>query len=397
MSTDLPILSMQQQHYSGLVDQTAPNRPLFNSAVQVRFPNDSGHLLPSVKTAHYSKRNSEGQILQVKFAPEVTFTPADIHTKNAHEEKVHTILPESVLKVEHQHYEQWARVPGRRGPNSSLLRGIQALKARMKRDSIDHERLDTGNGQRPDFHINALTKNTLMTRDKLSEDGNGFFRRRERSCVRLPKPPAEPRSALKANAQVIDAGMFKSDELSEHGKGLEDKPERISPREAQKPRIGVARIRDRCALPVSVYQPISIGDHVFLVNEPLRYNEYVNLKTRSEGKMKKEPKPVTAKQSTQQEAEPENVPTKPTNAYPIDRSKTYTSGFPIANTCSSKRPRVNVSSAELFDFSQLTEIRHSMDGKLFERSRTDLSFNTKDSKSSKLVPNVRRLKEWIKS
>lgn len=393
MATDLPVLPVQKQHYSSLVDQNNARRQLFSSAVHVRFPAESGRVLPSVKTAHCAKRDREEQHLQVKFAPEVTLATVDVQTENQPQEAVfeksESIIPETVLNVDHDHYEQWARVPGKRGPNSSLLRGIQALKARMKRESMEQERTETVNAQNKFFHINTLTRNSLMTRDKMSEDSS--HRRREKKCSILPKPPSEPRCSFKANAHIIDAEMFKHLGNLESRKTLFNRQDRIMQREATKPRFGVAKIRDRCALPISVYQPVSIGDHVFLINEPFQFNEYVKLKARPENDAKKDSKSGNMSDAASQEMKQEIMP----DTDSIERSKTFTSGFSTAK--SNKRPRALVSSAELFDFSQLSEIRHSMEGKFMERSKTEFSFASKGSKTFKLVPNVRRLKDRIKA
>lgn len=389
MATDLPVLPVQKQSYSTLsFEHQQTPREVFNSAVTVRFSCDTGTVLPNVATAQ-TKRNSEGQVLQVKFAPEVTFAKFKLPVEHAQVEDTGERVPvvDSVLNVDHQHYEQWARVPGRRGPNSSLLRGIQALKARMKRESLEQELIEARNCQNKALHINTLTKNNLLTRDKLSDDVNG--RRKERTASNFPKPNTDPRCPLKANAHVIDSDMFKKEEDADRQKSAEDKHDRSSPKEIPKPRFGMARIRDRCALPVSVYQPISIGDHVFLINEPVRYNEFLKLKSRSESKMKKEPKSAGKLQEMEPEVQQTNDVTES-----MERSKTLPVGFQSSK--SGKRAPAVVSSAELFDFSRLSEIRHSMENKFIERSKTEFSFSGKTSKSFKLVPNVRRLKEGYK-
>lgn len=396
MATDLPLLSNEKQRYSGLGFEQKPHRKLLNSAVHVQIAEDTGNILPNVTGSQTSKRNSEGHVLQVKFAPDVTLAHVGVDHKHSLSapslEREKSALNDSVLNVDHQHYEQWARVPGRRAPNSSLLRGIQALKARMKREIMEQEqereRQENINHPSKVLHINTLTKNTLLTRDKLSEES--CRRVRDRTVASFPKPNIEPRFPLKANPHIIDAEMFKREDNLEQRKSPDDKQEQTVPKEIHKPRFGIAKIRDRCALPVSVYHPVSIGNHVFLINEPLRYSEYVKLKTRSESKMKKENKSGVNRQSSQQESDVE-MPTIES----LERSKTFTSGYPTSNC--GKRSRVLVSSAELFDFSQLSEIRHSLENKL-ERSKTEFTFSAnKGTKSSKLVPNVRKLKEWFKA
>ncbi|XP_052802305.1 uncharacterized protein LOC128232657 [Mya arenaria] len=383
MATDLPVIQFRKHAYG---DQNV------RSAVTASSHDES---LPNV-TASNSKRNSDGQVLQVKFDPDVKI--ADFSgTVSTSKELVQTGhgVPrikglvqgiDPMLHVDHNHYEQWARIKGRRAPNSSLLRGIQALKARMKRDGIEQERLESGQGQARELHINTLNRNSLLTRDKLIDDAAKV--KREKSITHLPRSQIEPRSPLKTNAHVIDSDVFKDLNLDLE-KCADDKYDRMPQREILKPRYGMARIRDRCALPVSVYQPISIGDHVFLINEPINYSEYIRIKSKTDVRMKKDSRSSQERPRYSEEPNQDGSYQMEVNIDPVERANTFTSG---AHITKGKRVPVVVSSAELFDFSQLSDIQNSIETKYFERSRTDISLNGRSGRSVKLVPNVRRLK-----
>lgn len=400
MTADLPSIALGMSANYGLGFERHAEVS-FKSAVHGRSKHDQNDHFPGV-TSNQSKRNSDGQMLQVKFAPNVVIPEI---------ERMKTALPgfDPVLNVDHKHYEQWARVPGRRMTSSTLLRGIQQLKARMKRESLEQERYELGL-QNKDFHIHQLNKNTLLTRDRLSDD-NTMCIRREKSNVSTDstglKTQIQPRSPLKTSAHVIDAGVFKhanheSGDDNEEGKERETKSGRFLERENSKARLSVSKSRERCALPVSVYQPISIGEHVFLINEPMKYSEFLKMK-KTEYRVKKDPKSATMifmpdksgkivnLPDPQWQNEPERKDNKTDSS---QRTKTIAGGFPPSRP--HKRTPVMVSSAEVFDFSQIAEIKHLMEDKYFERSKTELSFPSKGGKYSKWVPNVQRFKDVIK-
>ncbi|KAH3887380.1 uncharacterized protein LOC127844008 [Dreissena polymorpha] len=394
MATDSPsppIRFDQNGNYGRLFEQErSENRPVFASAVPLRLGNDDvGNGLPTVPIIH-TKRNSEGQVLQVKFASEVTIArisdnmavSSGLVIVNQSLERQKPLVP-NILNVDHNHYEQWARIKGRRVPNSSLLRGIQALKARMKRESIEQDRPETRSSANSRvLHINTLSKNSMLTRDKLTDEK--WSLKREKSVFHLPKQPIELRGVLKTNAHVIDSESFKNDD-SHDLEGCDSRQDRVPHREQIKPRIGVARIKDRCALPVSVYQPISIGDHVFFINEPIRYSEFIRMRSRQrkDGSM-------SSNENLRQSDDNLHNPNIEIGLEGLDRAKSFTLETQFIKN---KRAPAVVPSAELFDFSQLSEIRSTMESKIAERSKTEFSFNVRGSRSVKLVPNVRRLKE----
>lgn len=406
MTADLPsvVTLSRAGHASGLRQQTW-SRPIAKSAIAAYQKNyDSTGVFPEI-TYNQAQRKSEGQVLQVTFAPEVeTF------------KQNRTTGCNSAVNVSHDHYEQWARVPGKQITKHTLLRGIQVLNARMKREGIDMERnepvLKHGGTEKDrngvwthsrDLHINQLKRNTLLTRDKLSEDNYMTFRR-ERSNIVLenvgvknmlpPKSPLPLRNPLKTNAHVIDSGVFKQvnkwvNETAE----AEVKASRNTERDSARLRHGVSRIRDRSALPVSVYQPINIGDHVFLMNEPIKYTEFEKIK-KTEYIIKKDPKSSVmlvvpkkqkelshlAEELELQEAVPIRKADDITESF--QRSRTFAGTLLPART--KKRSQVSVSSAELCDFSQLSDIRHSMTDTLFERNQAEL-----------VLPN--RTTRWIQN
>lgn len=348
--------------------------------------------LPNVSSAHIRDGNDDKVVL-AKYADNLVIPKI---------ERAKTMVPTSeTFNVDHTHYEQWARVPGRRTQNSgSLLRGIQQLKSRMKRESMEMEFRDQKN-----FQINQLQKNTLLTRERGAEESSPNFRREKSNITTetsASKTQPHPRYTMKTNLHVFDSGVFT--ELAKDQKnGKVNEPDStdhsLVVNESNesftiKPRHGVSKIRDRCALPVSVYQPISIGDHVFLINEPIKYAEYLSFK-KTEYRIKKDPKSATmiimperGTQFTFSNTPEQSNATKPEE---IKRSKTMLSGFRMPT--SQRRTPATVSNAEVFDFSQLSEIRHSVEGKLMERSKTEISLLNKSGKHPKWVPNVKKLKD----
>lgn len=407
MTADLPPIALGKSTTYGLefVHQ-AESRTLFSSAVPSRTNYSNTEHLPEV-TSNHPKRNSEGHMLQVKFVPRVVTSSI---------EKAKTAVPgfDSVLNVDHKHYEQWARVPGRRMTNNTLLRGIQQLKTRTKREIVEQERYELGIHNK-DFQINQLNKNSLLTRDKLSDDNTmTALRRGERSHMSLDSAPrisAQPKSPMKTNAHVIYSGVFKeedqdADEAFDQEKCVEPGSGEFTEHEGPKPRHGVSKIKNRCALPVSVYEPISIGDHVFLVNEPIKYTEFMKMR-KTDYRLKKDPKLATVIIMPDKSGKVVHLPetTVPNQASTtglndsiaegcLQRSRTLTGGFPPSRM--HKRTPVMVSSAEIFDFSQMTEIKHLLDDKYLKRSETECSFPSKGGKYGKYpkwVPNVQRLKE----
>jgi hypothetical protein len=208
---------------------------------------------------------------------------------------------------------------------------------------------------------------------------------------------------------VIDPSLLKTEkqgssdaDFSDSQKDTESRTDRFHDRDSSKPRHVVSKMRDRCALPVSVYQPISIGEHVFLVNEPIKYTDFLKMKN-TEYRIKKDPKSATTILMPDRSGKVVNLPepgqyennsTRKDLFDSLQRTKTVAGGFPPSRT--HKRTPVMVSSAELFDFSQQSEIRNFMDDKFFERSKTEISFPSKGGRYSKWVPNVQRLKDAVK-
>lgn len=403
MTADLPSIALGRSVDYGLGFEHHAEGS-FSSAVQSRSKPDITNHLPEV-TSFQSKKNSDSQALQVKFAPNSAIPDL---------ERMKTVVPgfEPVLKVDHKHYEQWARVPGRKMTSSTLLRGIQQLKARMKRESYEKERYEIGLHNK-DFHINQLNRNALLTRDRLSDDNSLYFRR-EKSNISIDssvtKAPVQPRSPLKTSAHVIDSGVFRqvnqdSGEENDHEQETEILAGRFLERDSSKQKQSISKSREKCALPVSVYQPISIGEHVFLVNEPIKYSEFLKMK-KTEYRIKKDPKSATLifmpdksgkiinlpDASLQFESNPDRKENK-TDSF--QRTKTVHGGFPPSKP--HKRTPVMVSSAELFDFSRVSEFRNFMPDNFFERSKTELSFPSKGGKETKWVPNVQRFKDVIRS
>ena len=334
-----------------------------------------------------TKRNSDGQVLQVKFSPDVT-APAM--------ERYKTEVSSPAVKVDHQHYEQWARVPGKKVVRSSLLRGIQQLKYKMMRDERNALDLKPENKMttsriyssppKEDLHIHQLKRNILLTREKISEDRNNRLRK-ERTCPNIEntssKNVLQSRNQLKPNSHLIDSGVFKQGETCASVMAETEVRLRNNDRDSAKLRHGVSRIRDRSSFPISVYQPVNIGDHVFLVNEPVRENGLTDLKK----SVKKETFGPSVLLLTDK-SEEYNLINK-SNTFQFDmfyggkttstvdslqRSRAATGTHTLLPSRSQKRTQFMVSSAELYDFSQLSEIRHSMADKFLERSRTELLF-----------------------
>jgi len=378
MSTDLPVIASRRP--DGDEWSLGAGKDVDVTSV------GPGSALPSVM----SKRNSEGQVLQVSFAEHVVV--AEDIEPSGHSQ--HHVLPlhgtdrfynqsvpkvDSLVPVDHTHYEQWARIKGRKVPSSSLLRGIQALKARMKREALEQDKSEIPLNQNRELQIHQLNRNNLLTRDRLLYESTT----REKSFV--PRPPLEPRSLFKPNAHTIDSELLFKD-IGTEINNLYEKQDKMPHREALKPRIGRARISDRCALPISVYQPVSIGDHVFLINEPMKCSEYMRLKSKAEARTRR---PDRSSYERLFQTDESRLCDTLADFEPLERANTFTTTSMMTK---SKRAPAAVSNAELFDFSQLKEIRNSVDTKFNERSKTEFSFSSRSTRSVKLVPNVRRLK-----
>lgn len=347
-----------------------------------------------------SKRHGDGLTLKVKFAPNISVASV---------EKVRSAIPgiDSAVNVDHKHYEQWARVPGRKIVSSSLLRGIQALKARMKRESMEQEREKYEQNSK-ELHINPLTRNSLMTRDKMSDDSSAHFRRERSNVSResAARSSVQPRNPLRTKSKTIDSGVFrKGNEDSTESDAREKTTEETVITYSLKSRTAALKPREKCPLPVSVYQPISIGEHVFLVNEPVKYSEFMKMK-KTEYKIKKDPKSATFIIMPDKSGKVVNLPDAKDETDGIfetfQKSKTFSGGFPPSKhqkrtPVVDKRTPANVSSAELFDFTQLSEFRQMFEERHIERSRTEYSFPSKGGRYTKWVPKVQKLKDSVKS
>lgn len=410
MTAELPSLKLFNAE-EGSFSKRKESRLNARSAIESHRSKYGSDDLPG-NTSNYRKvkRNSEGQVLQVKFVDDVA--APDVGMKAAAPGINNTV------HVDHGHYERWARVPaaGKRITKSSLLRGIQQLKARMKREDINMEIVglgkrcnDTENEQRmlgsedKTYHIRELKRNMLLTADKLPENKYSQVRREKSSAnieQFLPKTIVPLRNQLKPNSKLIDSGVFKQE--NENHSVIAEQEVRLSrnaERDSAKLRHGVSRIRDRSAFPISVYQPISIGDHVFLINEPVKENESVNFK-KTEYKRKTNAKTSNMLFMTDRSKQNEVLNRTPELHVHLDallggKSASLTNSFQRSRTAVGallppriqKRTQFVVSNAELYDFSQLSEIRHSMADKFLERSQTELLFPNKSLRNGFRVMN----------
>jgi hypothetical protein len=213
---------------------------------------------------------------------------------------------------------------------------------------------------------------------------------------------------MKTTARTIDSGVFRqnNDEISGNEIKERDTVE-ATVTYSMKSRAAVLKSREKCPLQVSVYQPISIGAHVFLVNEPIKYAEFLKMK-KTEYRIKKDPKSATMIIMPDKSGKVVNLP----DATEVDaqaddltdgfqRSRTMAGGFPPSKhqkrtPSTDKRSQVIVSNAELFDFTQLSEFRQLLEERHLERSKTEFCFPSKGGKYTKWVPNVQKLKESVK-
>lgn len=296
-------------------------------------------------------------------------------SKTAMLDRMKTSLPdESVFKVDHKHYEQWARVPGKTRMSNSLLRGMQQLRSKFIREGREDEW--TGLQELRRNYVNGELRRE-QTFYQSRETGDSSRIRREKTSLsvdsgELRKQMLE-RNTLRTNSQLIDSGVFVKEcsNFSERHTSEKDQP---------KPRHGMSKLRDRCALPVSIYQPVSIGDHVFLINEPYSTSE----RKRNNGDLVKKIEKNCDKQPYETRLPDLVGVSRSTEMEAIIEKYTSVSRTNISEQHTIKqahRTSMSVSNAEVCDFSQLANTRHSMTNVMFKRSKTDIGTDQKQRNS----------------
>ena len=433
MTSDLHIPSIIRPHFSSLFDdeaQDGDNERVTNDTKNIGSKSDNNNAhLPKVKKEH----------AHVTFAPSVQAPPL---------EKAKTVIPSlgaNKLNVDHKHYEQWARNPNRKAPSTALLRGIQQLKAKMIRDK---ESVDEIPVQTEPYKVSSFS-NVLRERSGLSRSSN--YSATALLPTAKPKTPqlssldasfsrsiSSIRNILKPSSHVFDGvgvkRTFRKDDyeeyMTEDMKKLHKKLEATrsldtveSTRDVSgttpKPRMGLAKIHDRNPFPVSINQPVCIGDHMFLVNEPVYFksSETWRLKSRTDAKggeisvssAKSYDKPDTTEVSRSHNVSHSASASqhlKPSFPFDDQNQNGEILGTSIHTTSaylksflrkkSNRRIPAVISSAELYDFSQLADYRSKNEATLSERTKTEASIYLKGPKLTKWVPRTQRMSALLK-
>ena len=300
----------------------------------------------------------------------------------------------SRLRVERDHYQQWARSPIRRSHNTILYRGIQQLKARAVKDDSeksDDKRVSFYHGDYGKEEIDQHADQMYQTQNEsqyqhvsqsqnLSHPQSCILRRQRTADSGFSRFSSYGRSPLK----VPNAVVHVLSEGAKDGDGSQNYERKIgSSRSLEQGVIKPRYTRHRERFPLSVNTPKCFEDHALVVHQPVRSSDPIRQKSRLDLKEldTKHDKHDYRLKSLDSRHEIGNE----TNAQTHKGS--YFGNF------APRKLLATIRLAELYDFSAGSNHSHSAELRYLERQFTDPNLLMRGSKVVKWVPNLQRTRE----
>lgn len=301
----------------------------------------------------------------------------------------------SRLRVERDHYQQWARSPIRRSYNSVLYRGIQQLRARVgkeeseksndKKVSFSHSIYPKEEVDKLKEHTNSQTQTVSQYPyhpQTVSQSQSCTLRRQRTADSGFSRYSSYSRSPLKVpNAVVHVLSERLQDQDASQNQERKLGSSRSTDLAQGKSRFGVIRHRER--FPLSVNTPKCFDDHPLVVNQSLRSSDSSRQKSKLDlkeldSRLQKPEYRLKSLDSKHQSHERDDVIHLQTQ-----RSGSYFGSF------APRKLLATIRIAELYDFSKHgpAELRY------LERQLTDPNMMMRGSKVIKWVPNLQRMKE----
>ena len=298
----------------------------------------------------------------------------------------------SRLRVERDHYQQWARSPVRRSNNTLLYRGIQQLKARAVKDDFgksDDKKVSFSNDEfanieDSDKHAisNQLYQRAVSQYPNLSQSNpdSCILRRQRTADSGFSRYSSYGRSPLKvpnAVVHVLSDGSTDRDSAQAHQRKIGSS--RSLEQGVIKPRY--TRITNRERFPLAVNTPKCFDDHALVVHQPIKSSDPVRQNSRldlkeldsSHDKHDYRLRPLDSKHDSGNE--------------PQTHKGSYFGNF------APRKLLATIRLAELYDFSSGHNHSHSAELRYLERQLTDPNLLMRGSKVVKWVPHLQRTAE----
>lgn len=297
----------------------------------------------------------------------------------------------SRLRVEREHYQQWARSPVRRSTNTVLYRGIQQLKARAAKDEfeksdgkkVSFSNDEFGNNEDNDKFVAQMYQTRMVPQHpniSQSHPQSCILRRQRTADSGFSRYSSYGRSPLKVpNAVVHVLSDGSTDKDGPHGYERKIGSSRSLEQGVIKPRY--TRITNRERFPLAVNTPKCFDDHSLVVHQPIKSSDPVRQNSRLDLK------------ELDSSHDKHDYRLRPLDSKHESGNETLTHKGSYFGNFAPRKLLATIRLAELYDFSSGHNHSHSAELRYLERQLTDPNLLMRGSKVVKWVPNLQRMGE----